>query len=203
MLELTPADIDRTRRQYLAALQIENPLEAYHQFGSASFLLARERGVHPIRILIAAAAEIYGVDPAAILGKRRRRAETFARHYVMYHARRDLELSYPEIGRRVGGRDHSTAIHGYQVHGMRHRLPVKLSARIRDRDLSVAYEGPEPTLAMPYEPIDRSGLERAEARAAGRAFWQLRLQTARVRRTAPARPRLLHFQPNREVRRDG
>lgn len=38
-----------------------------------------------------------------------------ARHLVMYVARRMTNKSYPQIGRALGGRDHSTVIKGEQA----------------------------------------------------------------------------------------
>ncbi len=44
-----------------------------------------------------------------LMGQSRRKAFTVPRWIVMYLLRK-ARLSYPEVGRRVGGRDHSTVI---------------------------------------------------------------------------------------------
>jgi chromosomal replication initiation ATPase DnaA len=50
-----------------------------------------------------------GVPQAVILG--RSRSQTVARaRLALYRALREMKMSYPEIGRFVGGRDHSTVI---------------------------------------------------------------------------------------------
>ncbi|MGE9984739.1 helix-turn-helix domain-containing protein [Desulfovibrio sp. SGI.169] len=46
-----------------------------------------------------------------ILGARRRPELVLARQLAMYLCRQKLGLSYPELGRAFGGRDHSTVIH--------------------------------------------------------------------------------------------
>ena len=46
-----------------------------------------------------------------VLGTRRRPDLVLARQVAMYLCRRKLGLSYPELGRAFGGRDHSTVIH--------------------------------------------------------------------------------------------
>ena len=48
---------------------------------------------------------------AEIIGSSRNYGLTYARQKVCYLIRTYTTLSYPEIGRRLGGRDHSTAIH--------------------------------------------------------------------------------------------
>lgn len=49
--------------------------------------------------------------PEDILGTRRRPDLVLARQLAMYLCRQKLGLSYPELGRAFGGRDHSTVIH--------------------------------------------------------------------------------------------
>ncbi|WP_022655338.1 DnaA/Hda family protein [uncultured Desulfovibrio sp.] len=49
--------------------------------------------------------------PEDILGTRRRPDLVLARQVAMYLCRQKLGLSYPELGRAFGGRDHSTVIH--------------------------------------------------------------------------------------------
>lgn len=53
----------------------------------------------------------FGVTEADMLGPSRRREIVFARQAAMYLARKQLGLSYPELGRLFGGRDHATVIH--------------------------------------------------------------------------------------------
>lgn len=42
-----------------------------------------------------------------------------ARQEVCYRIREERQLSWPQIGRLVGGRDHTTALHSYRVHKAR------------------------------------------------------------------------------------
>jgi len=53
-----------------------------------------------------------GVRPAEIRCKRRSADLVFARHAIMYWACRQTEYSLPQIGRMMGGRDHSTVLWG-------------------------------------------------------------------------------------------
>lgn len=51
-----------------------------------------------------------------------KRALIKARQEAMYRLREEGKFSFPQIGRMVG-RDHSTVIHGYQMHKSRHLSP--------------------------------------------------------------------------------
>jgi chromosomal replication initiator protein len=54
----------------------------------------------------------YTVGKRSLLGERRTRSIARPRQILMYILRTELQLSLEEIGRVVGGRDHSTVIHG-------------------------------------------------------------------------------------------
>jgi chromosomal replication initiator protein len=54
----------------------------------------------------------FGLHVNDLRGNRRTQDVAYARHIAMYLARELTEASTPEIGRRFGGRDHSTVLHG-------------------------------------------------------------------------------------------
>lgn len=56
-------------------------------------------------------AEAYGMTIEAIIGKSRKRPIVDARHVAMHFCKQMTSLSLEAIGRRFGGRDHSTVIH--------------------------------------------------------------------------------------------
>lgn len=53
-----------------------------------------------------------GVKPSEIIGKSKRQEFVIARQAAMYICRLKFGLSYPELGRIFGGRDHATVMHG-------------------------------------------------------------------------------------------
>ncbi|PZQ23982.1 MAG: chromosomal replication initiator protein DnaA [Sphingopyxis macrogoltabida] len=57
----------------------------------------------------------YRLDKAEMASKRRVRAIARPRQVAMYLAKELTPRSYPEIGRRFGGRDHSTVIHAVRT----------------------------------------------------------------------------------------
>lgn len=59
-----------------------------------------------------AVAEHFGVERADILSARRTKEVTRPRQVAMYLSKKLTPKSLPEIGRRFGGRDHTTVLHG-------------------------------------------------------------------------------------------
>jgi chromosomal replication initiator protein len=53
----------------------------------------------------------FGISMQELLGQRRSRAVVYPRHVAMYLCRKHTETSFPTIGDKFGGRDHSTVIH--------------------------------------------------------------------------------------------
>lgn len=64
--------------------------------------------------IIEHAAEMFGLEVEQLKGKSRTRDLVHARQVGMYVCRELTDLSYPQIGREFGGRDHSTVIHAYE-----------------------------------------------------------------------------------------
>ena len=61
--------------------------------------------------ILDAAAQEFGVEREALLARDRRPTVATARQVAMYLARELTEHSLPEIGRGIGGRNHSTVLH--------------------------------------------------------------------------------------------
>lgn len=67
----------------------------------------------PQAILEAVATE-FRITPAELTGPRRSRRVVRPRQVAMYLLRDLCQLSFPQIGEVLGGRDHTTAMHGYE-----------------------------------------------------------------------------------------
>lgn len=76
-------------------------------------LLAQLRGQTPEK-RIAQAAAVFGVEPAEITGVERAHKIARARHVAAWLLRQD-GMSYPQIGRALGYRDHTTIMHSVEV----------------------------------------------------------------------------------------
>ncbi len=63
--------------------------------------------------IIKTVAEYFDVPEEKIIGSCRKKELVFPRQICMYLMRTELNHSYPNIGQEIGGRDHTTAIHGF------------------------------------------------------------------------------------------
>ena len=64
-----------------------------------------------IKDVIRIVSEFYHIDETAIYEKTRRKEIVKPRQIAMYLLREDFSVSYPTIGEKFGGRDHTTVIH--------------------------------------------------------------------------------------------
>ena len=56
-------------------------------------------------------SEFYEVEENSIYEKTRKKEIVKPRQLIMYILREDFGVSYPSIGEKLGGRDHTTVIH--------------------------------------------------------------------------------------------
>ncbi len=56
-------------------------------------------------------ADFYNIEESSIYEKTRKKEVIRPRQMTMYILREDFKISYPSIGERLGGRDHTTVIH--------------------------------------------------------------------------------------------
>lgn len=64
-----------------------------------------------VKSVVDKVAGFYGIDEESVYEKTRRREVVRPRQVIMYLLREDFSISYPTIGARLGGRDHTTVIH--------------------------------------------------------------------------------------------
>ena len=77
------------------------------------------RGPVPADRIVACVAEHFSLTPAVVMGSGREKVVATARAIAMHLARQHTGMSYPEIGRAIGGKNHSTVIAACQrVEGM-------------------------------------------------------------------------------------
>ncbi len=72
---------------------------------------ARPRRISIAEVL-AAVSEFYRISPDDLRGKQRDKHIVAPRHVAMYLMRQETQASLLEIGQALGGRDHSTVLHG-------------------------------------------------------------------------------------------
>ena len=59
-------------------------------------------------------AEFYEVSRDDLIKKGRKKEVVYPRQIAMYLLRKELNMSYPGIGKYFNGRDHTTALHAYE-----------------------------------------------------------------------------------------
>jgi chromosomal replication initiator protein len=64
-----------------------------------------------IKEVVKIVSEYYKIDESSIYEKIRKKEIVKARQVVMYLLREDFNISYPLIGQKLGGKDHTTVIH--------------------------------------------------------------------------------------------
>lgn len=150
---------DFNRRNLLTAI---SGLFATGVTPAVAHVVVRQR--QPQRIIkniidIAAGSE--GLTPADILGPLREKPFVRARQRAMYLARQATDRSLPELGRRFGGRDHTTILHALRkisvlvVHDESERRAIEILRRAVERRTAVSIPDrivtPQPWQPSPYD----------------------------------------------------
>lgn len=109
----------RHYRTIPALIGVLQKFKFYASFFSQSLALDElEKLANPIpkstswQKILAQVALKLGTKPGEILGKSRRQDTVLARQVAMFICRLKFGLSYPEIGKIFGNRDHATVMHG-------------------------------------------------------------------------------------------
>ena len=66
-----------------------------------------------IKDVVKIVSDYYSLEESLVYEKTRRKEIVKARQVVMYLLREDFNVSYPLIGQKLGGKDHTTVIHSY------------------------------------------------------------------------------------------
>jgi chromosomal replication initiator protein len=121
ILNYIATNIKRNIRELEGALNI---LITYHELNKKSpdfqtakhllkNLISPSGKVSSIKKIIKTVAEFYEISEKELLSNSRRKEYVKPRQIAMYLLREELKCSFPFIGRKFGGKDHTTAIHSY------------------------------------------------------------------------------------------
>lgn len=106
--------------------------------------LARSNApVSPANVIAAVAAH-YHLAPVALSGKARDRVTSHARHVAIYLLRAQSNLSLAEIGRLLGGRDHSSIGHAYRKMQKSYAEDLALQRQVQEITAAAASPSPIP-----------------------------------------------------------
>jgi chromosomal replication initiator protein len=67
-----------------------------------------------VKEVVKIVSDFYNIDEDSIYNKTRKKEVVRPRQVVMYLLREDFSISFPSIGEKMGGRDHTTVIHSYE-----------------------------------------------------------------------------------------
>ena len=67
-----------------------------------------------VKDVVKVVSDFYNIDEQSIYDKTRRKEVVRPRQMIMYLLREDFGISFPSIGEKLGGRDHTTVIHSYE-----------------------------------------------------------------------------------------
>jgi chromosomal replication initiator protein len=67
-----------------------------------------------LKDVIKVVSDYYSIEEKMLYEKSRRKEIVKPRQIIMYILREDFSTSYPYIGQKLGGRDHTTVIHAYE-----------------------------------------------------------------------------------------
>ena len=66
-----------------------------------------------VKDIVKLITDFYNLEEATVYEKTRRKEIVKARQVIMYILREDFNVSYPLIGQKLGGKDHTTVIHSH------------------------------------------------------------------------------------------
>lgn len=94
------------------------PIEALDEFGNV--VVASTYMPQWKRIALEVCAK-HEIELNELLSPRRSREVVKARHECFWRCKKETSLSFPQIGRYFGSRDHTTVLHGIRQHEKRMR----------------------------------------------------------------------------------
>ena len=89
---------------------------------------SRPRKTLAVSDIVDKVARFFDIDQASIYEKTRRKEVVKPRQIIMYILREDFQISYPSIGKKLGGRDHTTVIHSCE----KIKREIKIDAELEE-----------------------------------------------------------------------
>lgn len=84
-----------------------------------------------VEVIQRVTAQHYGLKVVDLKGSKRHRSVVVPRMVAIYLTRKHTSMSFPDIGRAFGGRDHSTAIHAFQKIDFELKADQQLEAAVQ------------------------------------------------------------------------
>lgn len=105
-------ELEGALNRVLATARLTNQPLTVELATSALADLVPQRSARTPEEVLAAVANHYGLDVAALKGRSRNAEIALPRQIAMFLLREEIGISLPQIGEVLGGRDHTTVLHG-------------------------------------------------------------------------------------------
>lgn len=104
-------DLEGTLNSILCQTQLKGRDLSFTEIQALIKDSAKPKKLVSVKDVISKVANFYDIDESCILEKTRRKEVVKPRQLIMYILREDFQVSFPTIGQKIGGRDHTTVIH--------------------------------------------------------------------------------------------
>jgi len=122
VLQYVATHVQKNIRELEGAL---NRITALHQINNTtptirttskilSQIISSPKKMTNYKNILKAVAEFYDIKPSDLINRSRKKELVYPRQISMYLIREELNGSYPFIGEKLGGRDHTTVMYAYQ-----------------------------------------------------------------------------------------
>lgn len=74
----------------------------------------KQKKMISVKEVVKIISEFYNIENGIVYKKTRKKEVVKPRQVIMYILREDFNISYPSIGEKLGGRDHTTVMHSYE-----------------------------------------------------------------------------------------
>ena len=109
-----PADVETSWTLPAVAVAVCQPWESEPISEESNFVINMRW-----RDIVKQVCEKHRVSPMEIRSRHRNKSIVAARHEAFYRLRTETALSYPQIGKKMGGFDHTTCYNGVKKHEQR------------------------------------------------------------------------------------
>ena len=104
-------DLEGTLNSIICQTQLKNKELSLPEVKSLLKNNTKPKKTISVKEVVKIIANFYDIDAENIYEKTRRKEVVKPRQIIMYILRKDFSISYPSIGEKLGGRDHTTVIH--------------------------------------------------------------------------------------------
>jgi len=104
-------EIEGSINSIVCQTQLKNRELSFNEIKNLIKNSTKPKKMISVNELIKIISDFFNVEEASICDKTRRKEVVLPRQIIMYILREDFNISYPTIGSKLGGRDHTTVIH--------------------------------------------------------------------------------------------